>query len=182
MKAMIKSLAVLLLAIIPFVSSAQNSKLFRETRVIHELQINDGQADYEVISLPENGQDHFFLSVGTLGIGDDIIQFDFDPVSVLFIPLGDTLADAQAKLEEIQALGKKPVGESIEIPGCLAVAYPNDQRENVIITHVKPLLQHQFEFKIRRESHIRATYVARSDFGSIVSGVKFYRKIHPKEQ
>ena len=60
--------------------------------------------------------------------------------------------------------------------------YPDKDRETVVVTHRKPLLQHLIEFAIHRNGYIRATYISKSEFGSLVSGVKFYRKLHPKEK
>jgi hypothetical protein len=37
------------------------------------------------------------------------------------------------------------------------------------------------EFSLERDGYIRATTVSKSDLSALVSGAKFYRKIHPKE-
>lgn len=182
MKSMFKSLAVLLLALMPVLASAQDNKFFKPIMTITEIEINDGALTLSVFSMPEDGQDHYFVSLGTLGIGDDIIQVNIDPVSELYIPLGDTLEEAQAKLEEIKDITKQPVGASMETLGTLSAGYPDKDRETVVVTHRKPLLQHLIEFAIHRNGYIRATYISKSEFGSLVSGVKFYRKLHPKEK
>ena len=104
MKHLLRTLVILLLAAAPAIAAAQGGKLFRQTKVIFENEVNEGELRLSVFSIPENGQDHYFAALGNLGIGDDIIQFNIDPVSVLYIPLGSTLSEAQAKLEEIKAL------------------------------------------------------------------------------
>ena len=49
------------------------------------------------------------------------------------------------------------------------------------VTHRKPLLTRQLEFSLQREGYIRATYVDKADMGSLITSVRFYRKIHPRE-
>lgn len=178
----IRTLAVLLLLIIPVIASAQDNKFLRPSKVITEIQNNEGESGIAVLSLPENDQEHYYLSVGRLGHGDEVIQVHIDPVSVLYIKLGDTLEEAQAKLEEIQAVGKKPVNTSAEVLGILAVGFPTEEAETVTVTHRRPILEHVLEFSVSRDGYIRATYIPRSNLGSVVSGVKFYRKIHPEEK
>lgn len=182
MNRIITIIVALLLAAAPAIASAQGGKIFRQTKVIFENEVNEGELRLSVFSIPENGQDHYFAALGNLGIGDDIIQFNIDPVSVLYIPLGSTLSEAQAKLEEIKALLKQPVDASMEVPGCLAVGFPDDEYETVTVTHRRPVLQHMLEFSVSRGNLVRATHIAGSDFNPLVSGVKFYRKLHPKEQ
>lgn len=177
----IRAFVVFLLALMPVLASAQNSKLLKDYYTIFELSHDEGNVRITVFSLPENGQDHYFLSLGNMGHGNEVIQIYIDPVSELFIPLGETLAEAQAKLEEIRSLARKPVGESMEIIGNFAVAIPTNEPETITVTHVRPILGHKLEFTIRRENYILATHVSKSDFGSIVSGVKVYRKIHPNK-
>ena len=39
--------------------------------------------------------DQYYLEVGNMGVGGEVIQINFDPVFVLFIPLGSTIEEAQ---------------------------------------------------------------------------------------
>lgn len=105
------------------------------------------------------------------------IPLMFDPVSVLFIPLGHTVAEALETMQKIQALFNEPEGTSIEVPGCLAVVFPNDELETVRITLRKPLLSTLLEFSVQRQEHIRATHIPKGQFNSLVGGVKFYGKL-----
>ena len=143
---------------------------------------NDGDTVLDVFSVPINGEKTYFLCVGTLGIGDDIIQIDFDPLFKLFIPLGSTLSEAVETLDKIKDMYKEPVDTRFELTGCFAPAIPNAERETVIVTKRKLLLTNKLEFALEREGYTRATYVNKSDFSSIVGSVKFYQKLHPKEQ
>lgn len=182
MKKALRFFAVVLLAVLPFVASAQNNKIFREVKQLADVELNGGDAHIYVISLPEDGRDHYYLSVGRMSLGNEVVQVQVDPLSVLYIPLGDSLKDALAKLEEMKALLKKEVGSSIETPGCLCVAYPSDENpEAVTVSHYRPLLEHQLEFRIDRENYILAAFIGGSDFKSLVSSVKFYKRLHPKE-
>ena len=182
MRTMLKSLTVLLLAAMPILASAQGLQALKDLRTVTEVEINDGAMKLSVFSLPEDGQKHYYLSVGKMGLGNEVVQVQVDPLSVLYIPLGDTLKDAMATLEEMKGLFKKDVGESIVTEGCLTPVYPKtDSFEPVTVSHYRPLLTHQLEFRIDREKYLLVTHIDRSDFNSIVSGVKFYSKLHPKE-
>lgn len=147
-----------------------------------ELEVNEGEVTLEVFNMPENDLNQYFLTVGHLGIGDDIIQFQFDPIFELFLPLGDNLDDAQAALGQLQDLFKQTPGTSLEVSGCLAAAFPNDKREPVKVTYRKVLLSRMLEFSVERDGYIRATHISRSDFNSIVNSLKLYRRIHPGEK
>lgn len=190
MKSALKTLAVLLFAVMPVVAFAQDNqekqtkkKLFRPTYEIASVEKEDEGTAYTVFSLPDNGQEHYFLSLGSLGIGGEIIQIDIDPVFELFIPLGDTLEEVQARLEELAALAKEPIGTSIEIKGCLATGYPTtEDLEPVTVKTFKFILGRQIRFSVPRGDILRATFVAKSDLKALLSSVKFYRKLHPKQQ
>lgn len=162
-------------------ASAQISKIPQRNELA-QVEINDGTLTLEVFNSPKDGVNNYYLSVGHLGIGDDIVQVQIDPVSELFIPLGHTLAESVRTLEELKALYKEAPGSSIEVDGNLAVGFPKENLEKVTVTHRKVMLSHMLEFSVARGQYIRATHISKSDFGSIVSSVKMYRRIHPKEK
>ena len=183
MRTILRSASVLLLALMPVLAAAQDGKLFRDIRVVTEFEINDGAARYSVFNMPTEGQNHYYLTAGKMGLGNEVVQVQVDPLSELYIPLGGTLNEAMAVLEEMKGLLKKDVGASMVTEGCLTPVYPSeDNIETVTVTHARPILAHQLEFKIDRERYLLITYINKSDFNSIVSGVKFYRKLHPKEE
>ena len=154
----------------------------KQTLEIVEVEINDGATTLSVFNMPENDRNQYFLSLGMVGIGDDFIQLNLDPVSQLFIPLGDTLEEAQAKLEEFRALAKQADGTSLETTGYLAIGNPTTADPEPVYLNARRLLfSRNVEFSVQREGYIRATYVANSELGSLLSGVKFYRKLHPNE-
>ena len=135
----------------------------------------------EVFNMPSDGENHYFLSVGHLGFGDEVIQILFDPLFELFIPLGDNVTEALESLEKLQALFDADPGTSMQTTGCLAVGVPNDKREPVKVTYRTLLISRMLEFSVEREGYIRAAHLHRSDFNSLVNGVKFYKRLHPRE-
>ena len=180
-----KSLLTLLVAVIPVLASGQEKKgsLLKQTLEIAEVEINDGQEYLCVFDMPDGDQHNYYLSVGTLGIGSDIIQFQVDPAFQLFIPLGSTLEAAQAKLEEFRDLAKEPAKTQIETVGTLALGNPSTGTlEPVYVTSHRFLTQKIAEFSVKRNGSVRATHIARSNLSSLVGSVKIYRKIHPKEK
>ncbi len=109
-------------------------------------------------------------------------QFQVDPVFELFIPLGETLEESMGTLRQLQEHLKQPVGQTIEIQGCLSLAYPNDEWETVKVTTRQFLFSKLLEFSLERDGYIRATHIARSEFNSLVTSAGFYQKLHPNEK
>lgn len=177
-------LTVLALSVVFTGVFAQEKKpLLRQVNEICKVERENGDSEVMVFSIPDNGQEHYYLSVGHLGVGDNIVQFNIDPLFELFIPLGDTLEEAQAVLDGLKELAKKPKGTEMETVGNLSLAYPDDQlNEPVKIRVHKLLIEKKLLFSVQRGENIRATYIPKSDITAMANGVKFYRKIHPKEK
>ncbi len=177
-----KILCLLTLLVWTVAASAQENPLLKQMLEITELEINDGEKTISVFDMPEADQHHYYLCVGTLGIGDDFVQLHLDPLFQLFLPLGDTLEEAQAKLEEFRAVAKEPDGTTLEATGCLALANPaTAEEEPVYLTARRFIFTRNVEFSVKRQGYVRATYIANNELGSMVNGVKFYRRIHPDE-
>ena len=165
-----------------FVAFAQGT-LLKQTLEIAEVEIDDGDVSLSVFDMPDEGEHHYYLCVGTLGIGDDFIQLQIDPLFELFIPLGGTLKEAQEKLEEFKEIGKAPRGTELETIGMLALSNPTTgDPEPVYVTSRRFLIQKLIEFSVRRNGYVRATHIPRIDFNTLVSSVNLYRKIHPNEE
>lgn len=178
MKRIIATIAIALTALS---ASAQLSK-FPQRNEITTIEENE-QVVLEVFDAPNDSGHHYYLTVGNLGVGDDVIQFQVDPLFELFIPLGETLEEALETLENLKALYKSAPGDSMEISGCLCLGIPKeDQMEPVTVTYRKVLLSKMLEFSVKRGDAVRATHIGRTNFNSAVSGVKFYKKLHPKEK
>ncbi|MBQ3440466.1 MAG: hypothetical protein IJG35_10895 [Bacteroidales bacterium] len=147
---------------------------------IADVESND-QSILSVFSIPdENGQVTCFLCVGTMGLGDEIIQIDVDPINKLFIPLGSTRTEVMETLEGLKQHFEEPAGTSAEVTGCFAPAIPNENRETVTVTSRKVLFSKNLEFKIERDGVIRATYVSRSDFKTLMVNVKLNQRWLPE--
>ena len=178
MKRIVSTLFVLAWTVVAF---AQGS-LLKQTLEIAEVEINDGDVSLSVFDMPEDGLHQYFLCVGTLGIGDDFVQLQIDPVFQLFIPLGDTLEEAQARLEEFRDIANEPAGKETEIIGTLALSNPSTgETEPVYLTSRRFLFQRLVEFSVKRNGYVRATHIGRSDLGTLITSVKLYRRIHPDE-
>lgn len=176
-----KKLYSLLLALVlgTVAINAQNSPVFRQRLEIAEVTDEENGLSIEVFRMQDNGR--YYLSVGHLGFGDDIVQFHIDPVFELFIPLGETLSEALENLKTYQGYYKLESGAGATTVGCLSALYPNDDFEKVSLTYRKVLLSKTLEFSVERRGAVRATHIPRSMFNSLVASVKIYQKIHPKE-
>lgn len=159
---------------------AQESKIPQMLEIV-QVENDAVNLSYEVLNIPKDGVNHYYLDMGTLGIGDEVIQVHVDPLFRLFIPLGNSLEGALEKMIMIKDQFQKAPGSFIEVEGCLAAAFPTDELETVTITTRKLMLSRKLEFSLQREDYIRATYISKSDFASLVGSLKFYRKLHPKE-
>lgn len=175
MKKFFCSLAVLAISAVAFAQTASLPMILD----IASIE-NDGQTILEVINVPENGQNHYYLNVGTLGFGDKNVQFHFDPIHCLFIPLGDTLEESLNTLNQFKDLAKAPKGTSQEISGVLDV-YPTSRLETVNVSAYKLIFIRKLMFSVDRDGYMRGTYVTRSNIRSIITSVKLYKAIHPKE-
>lgn len=177
-----KIFITLLLAMLPLMASAQilEKAAQRSEIATVETELEDmPTTELQVFRMDNDGS--YWLSVGHLGVGIDIVQIQFDPVYELFIPLGNTLDEALETLSDLQAFYKKPRLSTMEIQGCLAAIVPNDNLEPVTVTSRRFLTSKILSFSVIRDDLVRATFISRSDFGSLVLSVKMYRKIHPKE-
>lgn len=174
-------LTVIALLVWSVTALAQESQL-PQVLEIAEVDTESAYTAFQIVDVPVGSQHHYFFDVGTLGFGDELIQVNIDPLFHLFIPLGDTLAEAKDMLQQLQELAKSKPGSCIELSGTLSPGYPGDVYEPVMVTARKVLLSRSLEFSIQREGYIRAAYVSRMDLNSLVGSVKFYSKIHPKEK
>lgn len=137
-------------------------------------------ASLEVFRLRDSGT--YWLSVGHLGIGGDLVQLQFDPVFELFIPLGNTLEEALEKLKELKDFYRKPRLATMEVQGSLAALYPGESFEPVTVTSRRLLGTKILSFSVKRDDLVRATYITKADFGSLLFSLKAYKTLHPKEK
>lgn len=141
----------------------------------------NGTKRMELFSMTSDEGESYFLSVGHLGTGDDFIQVYIDPFHELFIPLGSTLEEAEAMMQQLKDFCKQPKGAVMETMGCLSKFIPDDNLEKVTLIHTRLLLDEQIRFSIERDGELRATYVFLSDINSLLSSLKWHRKMYPKK-
>lgn len=179
MKRIITLLAALLLTAAAF---AQHPLLRQRLEIVEIEADADGGAPFEVFWMEADGVNHYYLTVGNLGFGNDYFQFHVDPLYELFLPIGDSIADAIGTLTTLKEFFKQPKGSSMEMPGCLAIGAPTDELQPVKVTFNKALGTRYLEFSIEQADVIRAAFLTKSEIGSLLSGTKFYHKLHPKQQ
>ena len=172
--------SMLLIMAFPLISFAQDHKLPNRLEIA-EVGVDEGDVQIEIFALLRDGQKSYYLSVGDLGVGNNVVQLHVDPLFELFIPLGNTLAEAQENLEMMKAMFKQSKGDTMQATGCLDLAFPGENLETVTITYTRFMLTHMLEFSVQREGYLRATHITRSQFKSLVNSLKLYRKLHPKE-
>lgn len=179
-----KTILLLVLAFIGIGAFAQKSSLLRQRMEIVELESETSNVNLQVFYMNDENPRVYYLSLGNLGVGVDLVQIDFDPVFELFIPLGGTLEEAIAKMEEIKAFFKLPRQTATELEGSFSAAYPSDRLQTVTVTSRRLLSSKILEFSLPTDTNgiVRATYVTKGKFGSLLSSLKLYKKIHPKEK
>ena len=176
-------LTVLVLAAVCTAASAQILQKASQRIELAAVETEIGgheTAQLEVFKMKDAGT--YWLSVGHLGIGSDLIQLEFDPVFELFIPLGTSLEEALAKMKELQAFYKQSRLSTMEVQGCLSALYPGEELETVTITSRRLLTSKILSFSLQRDDFVRATYINKADFGSLVFSLKAYKTLHPKEK
>ena len=179
MKTMKRIVLFFLALTLTVAASAQHYDITKLVEIA-DVESND-QSILSVFSIPdENGQVTCFLCVGTMGMGDEIIQIHVDPVNMLFIPLGSTREEVMQTLERLKQHFSEPDGTSAEVTGCFAPAIPNGNRETVTVTTRKVLFGKKLEFKLERDGVTRATYVSRSDFKTLMVNVKLNKRWLPE--
>lgn len=171
----------ILLAAAATVAFAQNP-ILRQRMEIAQVETEETATELEVFYMDDESPRVYYLSLGHLGIGTDIIQVQFDPVYELFIPLGNTLDESIDKMKDIQAWFKQPRQWSTEIGGSFAALYPGSDPVNVTVTSRRLLGTKILEFSLPSDELVRATHITKSDLTSMLNTLKIYRKLHPKEK
>ena len=174
-------ITTIVLAFATICAFAQTSSILRQRMEIAEVSSNGTKL--EVFYMYDENPRVYYLSLGGLGIGSDIVQVNFDPFYELFIPLGNDLEAAIDKLETIKDFYDMPNLGTTEILGNFAVAYPGDTPVLVTVTARRLLFGRLLEFSLPTDTEglVRATHISRSELKSIIGAVKFYEKLHSEE-
>ena len=159
---------------------AQTTKLHNVKEIVTIENENTGKT-VEVVNIPIDGVNHYWLHVGNMGIGDKIVQINLDPVYRLYIPLGGNITEAVAAMEDLKTLYKEPKGTMREIQGSFKPFFPTEGLETVRVYRHQPLLTNQLQFVIERDGYERVAYLAKSEFSSLLRGLKLYGKMHKSE-
>ncbi len=159
---------------------AQNGKLPIVKEIVSLENGNTGQT-VDVVNIPVDGQNRYYLHVGNMGIGDKIVQVELDPVYRLYIPLGNNITDAVATMEDLKTLYKEPKGTMREIQGSFKPFFPTVETETVQVYKFKLLFENKLQFVIERDGFSRVAYLTKSDFNSLLRGLKFHGKLYPSE-
>ena len=181
-----KIITTLILVCITFFTFAQNPSPLRPRMEIADYEV-EGEAaidtKLEVFYMNDESPRMYYLSLGNLGVGTDIVQINFDPIFELFIPLGATLDEAIAKMEEIKDFYNQPKLATMELDGSFALAYPSNELVSVTVTRRQLIFTKVLEFSLPTDSEgiVRATHISRSDFNGLLTSLKFYRRLHPDE-
>lgn len=130
---------------------AQTSKLPTVIDIVSVEDENTGDS-VEIVNIPVEGVNYYWLHLGEMGIGNRTVQINLDPVYQLYIPLGENITGAVATMEELKTLFKEPNGTTREI-----------------------------QFVIERDGYLRVTYISKSDFNSLLRGLKLHGKLHPSK-
>ncbi|MBQ9173746.1 MAG: hypothetical protein IJV54_12335 [Bacteroidales bacterium] len=173
----------LLVAAFPLLSSAQILKKASQRTEIASVEsetTGDWVSVQSVLRMEDDGS--YWLSLGHAGIGSDILQIEFDPVTELFISLGNSLDEAIETMKEIQALYKEPRLSTSLVQGCLTAISPDKESlEEVTVTSRKLLTSRLLSFSVERGEMVRSASISKSEFGSLLVSLKLYKKLHPKE-
>jgi len=183
MKYLKQTITILLLAVMSLMTSVQamSSLLFSRNTLV-EVGPDEETTSLEVFSIPQEGETLYYLSVGQMAIGNRIIQVYADPVSELFIPLGTSLDEAMKTLETLYDFFKMPKGSVNEVLGCLNPLQPKEDTEFVKVYSGKQLFSRYVEFTIERDKYLRVAQISKGEFRNLMSSMKIYRKLHPKEK
>lgn len=173
-----KAVTLLVSAVLSIGLYASNSSF----PVIYDItKVGEGADEQSVVNMPRDGVNDYYLFVGPMGIGNDVISVQVDPVNHLFVPLGNTLVDALARLEEIKALFDNPVGTVTQMDAGFGPLVPDANPKTLRVTRQRVIFTNQLQFALDFPEYVRTAYLTRSDLNSLISGVKFYSKLHPKD-
>ncbi|MBQ9660660.1 MAG: hypothetical protein IJV37_05270 [Bacteroidales bacterium] len=174
-------LATLLLAVFPVFSFAQDSQLFHQREIV-QLTNDDGDTNYVILAIDNDGASEYYLMLSGVGFGDAVLRVG-DPLTNLFVKLGDTLEESQQTLNEFLDLLASEPGTYREMDAHFALATTDERpAEKIKVTSMKSIFGKYLEFGTESEGRVRAADIRRSELRSLLRSVKFYARIHPNEK
>lgn len=176
MKRIITAIAAAALLFASFPAFAQLDKLAARESVV---EIETENNIFEIFTMELEGQNHYYLSLGKTGLGNHFIQVNIDPVSEMFVLLGDTLDEAIESLETFKSWSKEPKGKVGEVQGCIAIIQPSVETETLNVVADKFFLTRYLEFSVERDGILVASNIHKEDIGSLLVSLKLERKLRP---
>jgi hypothetical protein len=110
-----KLIAALAMALAATLVYAQNPSILRPRIEIVSASDEDSGPGLEVFYMGDEDPRMYYLSLGHLAVGSEMVQVYIDPLTELFVPLGATVEEALARLEEIKDLFKMPKGQAEDL-------------------------------------------------------------------
>lgn len=106
----------------------------------------------------------------------------FDQITETCLYMGQTLAETKERLEFLLALFNNKVTEGVEMPARRAIGEGLAENALSVIRYEKGLwgdkrLVAEFPYN----DHINETFITKRAIKSMLSGLKFYMKLHPNE-
>lgn len=145
------------------------------------VEIDNNGLYCDVFSIVLDGQKQYYMSAGHVYMGDEVVKVQIEPMTEMFVFLGDTMDEAIEAMQNMKLWFNLPSGTINEVDGSFSIAQPKLEKETIRVTSMRPLLTRQLEFAVMRGDAVVAAHVIKSDFNSLLSGLKTYRKLHPKE-
>ena len=179
MKRLITAIAAAALLLTSIPASAQLDKLAARESVI-ELETESNI--FEIFTMEIEGQNHYYLSLGKTGLGNHFIQVNIDPVSEMFVLLGDTIDEAIETMSTFKAWFKEPLGKVGQVQGCISMFMPEKDTEPLDVITGKFLLTRYMEFSVEREGVVVASNIHKDEIGSLLTSLKIERKLRPNKK
>lgn len=177
-----KIFTILLFAVIPAISIlAQNSKIFQRREIV-EMEDDNGTTTFEIFAMDLEGGSQYFIDLGNLGYGNTTVQVNLDPVTRLYVKLGDSLEEAQATLTQYQTQMKAKPGTETTTIGYLNLAVPDEKNAEEVTVTTRKALGRYLQFVVQRDGYVRVATIRKSELGGLLFSLKAYRKIHKKEK
>ncbi len=159
---------------------AQTNQIPIVKEIVSVENDNSGRT-VELVNIPVDGVNCYYLHVGGMGIGNKTIQIDVDPVNRLYIPLGNNITDAVAFMEDLKTLFKEPKGTMREVQGSFKPFFPGQELQTVQVYRYQPLLTNSLQFVIEFEGYERVAHIDKSEFNTLLRGLKLHGKMYPSE-
>lgn len=179
MKRIVTLFAALSLLLIPTLSSAQNEKPRLQARASIAV-FEEEVSHFEVFPMEmRDGTRQYYLSLGEAFVGTHKFGVGTTVLEV-FVYLGNTMDEALAYMQSMLPWFDEAKGTQHEVQGRLIAIQPDGELQPLQVTSGKTLGR-WLEFSVEMDGAVLNANIYKRPFKSLISSVKFYRKLHPKE-